>query len=286
MAEIGVAAVAGHFGRDLDACFARIEAVVSDAAEAGSDLVVFPDASLGGYLPRFEDRGDPSDCQPSAGEAVDLPPPLRPDGEEIGRLIKLAGDMTLCVGYCETDGSTRYNAAVCVSGDGVLGRHRKVHQPGPEKTAYAAGDAFQAFDTPVGRMGMLIDYDKTFPEASRTLAADGAEILAFLSAWPASITNRAPRLAIDRQTRLFDLYDYARAAENQVVVVSANQTGRFGRLTFLGRAKVVGPGGDRRGPCGHGAALVRARLDVRQEIDRARTVLHHLAERRRDAYRS
>jgi predicted amidohydrolase len=279
MAEIGLAAVAGHFGRDLEACFARIEAIVADAAEAGADLVVFPDASLGGYLPRLGHSDDQAGFDPE-----DLPPAVAADGAEIDRLVKIAGDMTVCVGYCEADGATRYNSAICVTGDGVLGRHRKVHQPAAETRAYAAGDAFRAFDTPVGRMGMLIDYDKTFPEASRALAGDGAEILAFLSAWPASLTNRAPRLAVDRQTRLFDLYDHARAAENQVVVVSANQTGRYGRLTFLGRAKIVGPGGDRRGPCTSGATLVRARLDVRAEIDRARAVLHHLDERRPESY--
>ena len=41
----------------------------------------------------------------------------------------MAGEMVVCVGYCEADGASRYNAALCVSGDGVLGRHRKVHQP-------------------------------------------------------------------------------------------------------------------------------------------------------------
>ena len=76
---------------------------------------------------------------------------------------------------------------------------------------------------------MLIDYDKTFPESARSLALDGAEILACLSAWPTSITNRAPRMAQDRQARLFDLYDQARAAENQVVLASSNQTGAHGR---------------------------------------------------------
>ena len=152
--------------------------------------------------------------------------------------------MTVCVGYAEEAGAGRYNAAICVSGDGVLGTHRKVHQPAGEGLAYLAGDSFAAFDTPVGRLGMLIDYDKTFPESARALALDGAQLIAALSAWPASVTDRASRLPADRQSRLFDLYDCARAAENQVVVVSSNQTGVMGSLRFLGQAKVVGPGGD------------------------------------------
>lgn len=273
MATIRAAAVSAHFGRDLEACFARIEGVLAETSERGVDLVVLPDAALGGYLPGFDAR-----------DAADLPEAMAGDGPHIRRLAQLARDQVVCVGYCESDGEARYNAAVCVSGDGVLGRHRKVHQPAGEEGAYRAGDSFKSFDTPVGRMGMLIDYDKTFPEASRKLAMEGATVLAFLSAWPASLTNRAPRLVTDRQTRLFDLYDCARAAENQVFVVSSNQTGTFGRLRFLGRAKVVGPGGDILARTATKAGLAISDIDPAAEVQRARRVLDHLSERRPSAY--
>ena len=140
------------------------------------------------------------------------------------------------------------------------------------------------FDTPVGRLGMLIDYDKTFPEAARTLALRGADIIACPSAWPASITRRAERMSQDRQSRLFDLYDSARAAENQVVWVSANQTGTTGGLRFLGQSKIVGPGGEVLARTWAKAGLAVAEIDVESEISRARTVLHHLTERRPELY--
>src|SRR5437588_422047 len=82
-----------------------------------------------------------------------------------------------------------------------------------------------AFDAPVGRVGLLICYDKLFPEAARTLALDGAEIIAALSAWPVDRVSPALRVSADRQTRQFDLIDEARAVENQVVWVSSNLTG-------------------------------------------------------------
>jgi nitrilase len=113
---------------------------------------------------------------------------------------------------------------------------------------------------------------------------DGARILAVLAAWPANITDRAERLTQDRQSRLFDLYDSARAAENQVVLVSSNQTGIQGGLRFLGQAKVVGPGGDVLARTTAKGGLAVADIDVDQEIARARRVLRHLAERRVDAY--
>jgi predicted amidohydrolase len=132
---------------------------------------------------------------------------------------------------------------------------------------------------------MLIDYDKTFPESARALAVDGAEVLACLSAWPTSITNRAPRTAQDRQSRLFDLYDQARAAENQVVLASSNQTGSLGGMRFLGQAKVVGPGGEILARTWSKAGIAVAELDVQAEIAKARRVLKHLDERKPQAYR-
>jgi len=113
----------------------------------------------------------------------------------------------------------------------------------------------------------------------------GATTLACLSAWPASMTDRASRLPQDRQSRLFDLYDCARAAENQVVWVSSNQTGVLGGLRFLGQAKVVGPGGDVLARTSSKGGLAVAELDVQAEVARARRVLHHLAELAPTAYR-
>lgn len=277
MPALRIAAVAAHFGRDLTRALAKIEGIVGDARAAGAGLLVLPDATLGGYLSDLR-HPDP----------LALPPGLAESSYEIQRVIAMAGEMVVCFGYAEeelVDGELRlYNTALAVSGDGVLGRHRKVHQPAGESLVYAAGDRFAAFDTPVGRLGMLIDYDKTFPEAARTLALDGATVLACLSAWPASVTDRASRLPQDRQSRLFDLYDAARAAENQVVWVSSNQTGVMGGLRFLGQAKVVGPGGDVLARTSSKGGLAITEIDVELEVARARRLLHHLEERTPSAY--
>lgn len=272
MTRIG--AVAAHFGRDLERAVAKVEGIVDDARSAGVDLLVLPDATLGGYLSDLR-HPDP----------LALPPALTEDAYPVQRIRAMAGAMVVCFGYAEQDGERTYNAAVCVSGDGVLGRHRKVHQPAGESLVYDAGDRFEPFDTPVGRLGMLIDYDKTFPEAARSLALDGAQVIACLSAWPASMTDRASRLPQDRQSRLFDLYDCARAAENQVVWVSSNQTGVMGGLRFLGQAKIVGPGGDVLARTSSKGGLAVAEIDVATEVARSRRLLHHLHELAPHAYR-
>ena len=275
MNEIRIGAVAAKFGRDLDFDLQRIGTIIEHARQAGVDLLVLPDAALGGYLTDLH-QPDPEG----------LPPALELDDPHVHKVAALAAEMVVCFGFCEAEKDRRYNTALCVSGDGVLGRHRKVHQPAGESIAYSAGEQFCAFDTPVGRIGMLIDYDKTFPESARTLALDGAEVLACLSAWPTSLTNRAPRMAQDRQARLFDLYDQVRAAENQVVLVSSNQTGALGKLRFLGQAKVVGPGGEILARTWSKAGIVTAELDVAAEIAKARRVLKHLDERKPDVYQA
>ena len=274
MPPIRVAAAAAQFGSDLQRSLDRVEVVINAGHHAGAALLVLPAATLGGYLADIR-SADPDD----------LPPALDPDAPELRQVMALARSMIVCIGYTEFAEGRRWNAAVCLNGDGVLGRYRKIHQLPGETLVCAAGDRLEAFDTPIGRMGMLIDYDKTFPEAARTLALDGARVIACLSAWPASVTQRAPRLPQDRQSRLFDLYDCARAAENQLVWVSANQTGTMGALRFLGQAKVVGPAGDVLARTAAKAGLAVAEIDVDASIDRIRELLDHLRERRPELYR-
>ena len=273
---IGIAAVAQGFGRDLGEALARVESTLTAARASGADLVVFPESALGGYL--LEPTADEERSSP------DLPPALDPDGPELRHLIALAGPTTICIGYTEAGPHGPYATAVCLSGDGVLGVQRKVHLPPAERFAYRPGDGFAAFDTPVGRVGMLVCYDKLFPEAARALALDGAEVLACLAAWPADRHHPAPHIADDRQTRHFALAAAARAVENQVVFASSNQTGPWGPLHFLGHARIVDPDGRVRAQTAARAGLAVARLDVAQELELARAHIDHLGDRRPTAY--
>jgi putative flavoprotein involved in K+ transport len=273
VSPLTVMAVSHNFGRDLEQCWADVGGILGQAREAGAGLVVLPEACLGGYLADLTSAG------------VELPPAFDREGPEILRLAGMAGEVVVCAGYCEVDDGVRYNSAVCVSDGRILGHHRKVHQPLGESASYRAGGDLAAFDTPVGRIGMLICYDKAFPEAARTLALDGATVIASLSAWPGSRTDAAANLADDRWTKRFDLFDQARALENQVVWVASNQAGTFGSLRFVGRAKIVGPGGDIRAATGTEAGSVVATVDVDAELGTARRSMFHLRDRRPDAYR-
>lgn len=278
---VTAAAVAANFSRDLEQNYALIAEIVAEARGAGVQLLVFPEAAIGGYLSSLGNHGDTVRTTQRS-----LPPAIRLDGPEIARVQQIVGDTIVCIGFCEIgeDGETRYNAAACLDGSTIYGSYRKVHQPLGENMSYAAGDGYRAFDTPVGRIGLQICYDKAFPEAARSLALDGAEIVASLSAWPAARTATAENLQEDRWTYRHNLFDMARALDNQVFWIASNQAGTFGSLRYVANAKIVDPGGNVLATTLLDAGLAIAEIDVEGTFAAMRGGMFHLRDRRPDAY--
>lgn len=272
--QVRITAVAGRYARDKAATLDGIRSSIRAARADGSELIVFPECALGGYL-------DPDADRPARER---LPEPTDLDGEEMGLLAAAAGDAVVVVGCTEVAGDGRvHSTAVCLSGDGVLGTQRKVHIPAGEAGCFESGERFEAFDTPVGRIGMLVCYDKVFPEAARALALDGAEIVASPAAWPTCEVRPTRRLRRDPQARQFDLLDAARAVDNQTVWVSSNQAGAFGCRRFVGGSKVVDPQGAVLAGTGGRAGSAHATVDL-AAVAEARRLYFHLADRRPDAY--
>lgn len=273
-----IAAVSAPGIGDVETCVRAVTRTIAQARRRGAGLIVFPEATLGGYL--REDM--------SGGTLTRGAPPVLADREEVlARLSAAAGDAVVCIGYTEAgaehDGRP-YAAAVCLSGDGVLGHQRKVHIPPSELGMIAPGEGFHAFDTPFGRLGMLVCYDKLFPEAARALALDGADTIACLAAWATCRVRPARWMRNDRQVRHFNAIDVARAIENQVVFVSSNQFGSHGRLRFPGHSKVVDPDGRVLASTGARAGMALARIDPRAAVRAARDEISHLGDRMPAAY--
>ena len=80
MGTLTLGALAAHFGRDVQRGVTKAIGIVEAAARDGVDLLVFPDATLGGYI------GDLRDPDPD-----DLPPALDPDGPELAAMVAAAG---------------------------------------------------------------------------------------------------------------------------------------------------------------------------------------------------
>ena len=268
-----IAAVALPSERDLDVVFAAVDWALEEARARGAELVVFPECALGGYL-REPDADEP------AGPV--LPPALDPDGPEIRRLIEAAGDTVVCIGLHRGRRRTApYTSAVCVSGDGILGHHRKVHLPPAERFAYSAGEGFAAFDTPVGRLGMLICYDKLFPEAARALALDGAGIDRLRcrrGRWTGTTRARTRRSTSRCATSTCST---SRARGREPGRLGLDQPDRPARARCASSA--TRRSSTRRAPCARTPAPTRAsrsRASTPDAIEVARAFIDHLGDRR------
>ncbi|MFX8926054.1 nitrilase-related carbon-nitrogen hydrolase, partial [Acinetobacter baumannii] len=94
-------------------------------------------------------------------------------------------DCYIVVGMPEVDEDGIYfNTAVLIGPDGIVGRHRKTHPYISEPKWAAAGDLHnQVFETPIGRIGLLICMDIHFVETARLMALGGADVICHISNW-------------------------------------------------------------------------------------------------------
>ena len=102
-----------------------------------------------------------------------------------------------------------------------------------ESSVFKSGDKAVVVKTPLGCIGLAVCYDLRFPELFRLLLADGAEIIAFPSAFTKHTGEAHWQLLLR-----------ARAVENQAWIIGANQAGRHanGRSTY-GHSAIVEPWG-------------------------------------------
>ena len=152
-----------------------------------------------------------------------------------------------------------------------------------EPLHFTAGKTFPVFATPHGVIGVLICYDRRFPEAWRELALAGAAVVfmpACVPAWdPASAASSAETFIAELRTR---------ACENLLYVVACNRVGveevDGRRTTFIGKSCILGPGGAVLAEAPTDApAILRATLDL-AEVERTRARLPLLRDRRPATY--
>ncbi len=190
------------------------------ASDAEADLLVFPELFNTGYL--FLSKEEVS----KLAEGL--------EGYTVGKLRKFAEETStaLVAGFAERDGDRLYNSAVVIDENGdVKGVYRKTHLFFEEKLFFEPGNTgFQVFEVAGMRVGVMICYDWRFPEAARTLALKGAQVIAHPSNL---VLPFAPTV------------DLARAVENRVYVVLSDRSGveeRGGkRFEYEGRSLIADP---------------------------------------------
>lgn len=150
--------------------------------------------------------------------------------------------------YFTKVGGNILNTTIVINPEGeIVARYHKIFPWTPYEKGVTGGNSFCTFDMPgVGRLGVSICYDIWFPEITRTLAWQGAEILI-----NTSLTN-----TIDRDVEL--AIARASAAQNQMFVVYVNGAGKQG----FGRSMVCGPGGEVMHQAGSGREVFAVELDL------------------------
>ncbi|MDA8430974.1 MAG: carbon-nitrogen hydrolase [Geobacteraceae bacterium] len=152
---------------------ALIEERIQQATAAKADLIVFPELALTGYFLK--------DLVPEVARRVDSP--------EIRRLVELSRTISIAIGFVEVTRDYRFfNSALYLEDGAIKHLHRKVYLPTyglfDEQRYFAHGEQFRAFDTKLGRVGLLICEDMWHLSASYILAMDGATLLVCLSSSP------------------------------------------------------------------------------------------------------
>jgi len=238
---------------------------IADAAGAGADVVVLPELVTSGYM--FESAEEAASVAISAGD------PLFEEWAAEARGAVVVG------GFAERgeDGLV-YNSAAVVDRSGLIGVYRKGHLWDREKLWFApGGEPPRVFDTPAGRIGVVVCYDLEFPEMPRTLALAGAELLCVPTNWPL-----VPRPEGERPPEVINAMAAARL--NRIVIACCDRTGtERGQQWTAGTTIVDEEGWVLDAQTGAGAA--RAAVDLARTHDKTYTELADLmADRRPELY--
>lgn len=159
---------------DSAATVARAQTLMRAAAARGAQVLVFPEAFLGGY-PKGADFHIFIGARTPEGRAdfkkyYDAAVAL--DGPELAQLAQTAAEcgLTVCIGIIERGGGTLYCTAAYLGADAagqgaVLGHHRKLMPTALERLVWGYGDGstLQAIDTPYGKLGAVICWENYMP---------------------------------------------------------------------------------------------------------------------------
>lgn len=235
-------------------------------ARVEADLLVLPELSNSGYM-----YSTSEELAPYAEEGDGSGPFLA----ALRRVASQSG-AAIVAGFAERSGGKLFNSAAAVNGSGVLQVYRKTHLFADEKSLFLPGDSgFNLFEHCGVRIGMMICFDWIFPEAARTLALKGAQVIAH----PANLV-----LPFCQQAMI------TRSLENVVFSITANRYGLEGlgekRLRFTGGSQLLDTKGRRllQAPA-EGDSVEVAEIDPAVADDKSLTSTNHIfLDRRPEMY--
>ncbi len=227
--------------------------LIKRAIQVKADLVILPEvANTGFYQHNYE----------SVEKNLE---------EELRLFLKLSEmkDIVIITGVAERDGDDLYNSAVIIHNGKIIGKYRKTHlfPLTSERKHFKAGDKLEVFETPVGRVGILICYEVRFPELARKLTKMGAEMIV--------IPAEFPRVRIEHWRILLQ----ARAIENQLFVAGVNCV--EGDLDYGGHSMLIDPNGKVLVEGGDYQEVMMSDIDLR-DVERVRKEMPFLYDLREE----
>lgn len=280
MRQVTVAATQFACSWDLPSNADRAEALIRDAAAKGAQVVLIQELFAAPYF-----------CITQRPEYFDLALPM--EGHPlIARFQSVARELgvVLPLSFFERAGTAFFNSVAMIDADGrVLGRYRKSHIPqGPgyeEKFYFSNGDTgFRVWDTAHARIGVGICWDQWFPEAARSMALKGAEMLLY----PTAIGSEPPAPGYDSQPH-WEMTMRGHAAANIMPVIASNRIGTETApegvaVTFYGSSFIADHAGQLRAKASRdGQEVLTATFEL-DEIARLRASWGLFRDRRVDIY--
>lgn len=200
----------------------RACALIEQSANNGARLVVLPEGAITGY-----NAADAESARLAA---------LQADAGPLDRVAEVCAQTGIhaVVGALRVDAAGLLrNSAFVVGPAGLVSVYDKAHAPmfGADRFIVRGDAAFAPIHLPFCSLGVLVGYDLSFPEAARSLALRGADVLAVPSAWPVGGESGV------------DFLVKARAFENGVFVVAANRVGEERHARYIGRSCIAAPVG-------------------------------------------
>lgn len=263
---------------NLDKAAERIKA----AAKLGAQIICLQELFRSQYF-----------CREESAELFDLAEPIPgPTTERIAALAKELRVVIIASLFEKRALGLYHNTAAVLNADGSLqGLYRKMHIPDDplyfEKFYFTPGDlGFRSFETPVGRLGVLVCWDQWYPEGARLTALQGAEILFYPTAIGWHPAEKAQYGAA--QLDAWQTIQRAHAIANGVYVAAVNRVGFEGPpergLEFWGSSFVADPFGQFVAKASPDQEEILVVECDRRKIEEVRRGWPFLRDRRIDAY--
>ncbi len=239
--------------------------LVAEAAKKGADIVCLPELFTSPYFAQAEKKSE--EGKKAIKYAQTIPGPASAALSAAAKKNKI----TLVAGSIyEQDGKTKklYNTSLVFAPDGkMMGNYRKTHIPHDpnfyEQDYFEKGDTgFKVFNAPAGsssaRISPLICYDQWFPEAARTCALMGAQIIFY----PTAIgVPDGVEQAEGNWQEAWENVMRGHAIANNVIVAAVNRCGREGEMNFWGGSFVCDAFGKTLARAGSEEEVLVVRVD-------------------------